>query len=536
MVLSFLNYPEREKQAAIRPDRILSRTDVISDIFKTDDGKGFLFKGREYLKDIYNRPHRYLVVIASRQAEKSSFLSKDMLLDALTNEHDSLLYVSALQSMVSEFISRKINKQFQLNPELRKASFGPNSRNNALEKVLQNGTTMSFRTVGTNPDAARGIVARKIYFDEVQSINVESIPVVSECAQSFPKTSAYYLTGTPLSSGNILSRKYAETCQNEWIITCKHCKKMNPPLGMSHIDVSKPFLFCIHCGKDMTGSPGQWIRQRPDSEKMGYRICRLMTPTCTWRTAAHDGVLDKYDVYPESQFYNEVLGLPFDQGSMPISETEIFANCGDHEFIDINQPQEYIKQKATYGAIDWAWSNRDGGQSYTICAIGHLNLNKIEILYVKRFFGPKYHSPENVLSEIAQTMNRVNVNVIISDFGVGHKENIRLRSMVKAEVFEMQYVTSDKESVWDSSSKCYKIGRTVTLDIVINRLKKQLYHFPKLSVIKAYAEDIMNVYTEYDPNFKKIRYIHNNAGPDDFFHLLNYLAIVTELHLGMKIR
>jgi hypothetical protein len=536
MTLPFFNYNKKQKQVVTHKHHPRSRTDVISEIFKTDDGRDFLFEGREYLKPIYNGSHRYLVLIASRQAEKSSFLSKDLLLDALTNDHDSLLYVSALQSMVNEFISRKINKQFQMNPELLKASFGRNSRNNNLEKVLTNGTTITFRTIGTSPDAARGIAARKIYFDEVQSINPESVPVVSECAQAYPDSSAYFFTGTPLSSGNILSRKYAETCQNEWIITCKHCKTKNPPLGIAHIDVLKPYLFCIHCGKDMSGSPGQWVAQRPNAKKIGFRICRLMTPSCVYRNAAHAGVLDKYEIYPESQFHNEVLGLPFDQGSMPISEAEIFANCGDHDFIDVNQPPEHIKQKVTYGAIDWAWSNRDGGQSYTILAIGHLNLNKIEILYVKRFFGPQYHSPEKVLSEIAQTMNRVHVDVIISDFGVGHKENIRLRSMVKAEVFEMQYVTSDKESVWDSSSKCYKIGRTVTLDLVINRLKKQLYNFPKQSVIKPYAEDIMNVYTEYDPNYKKIRYIHNNSGADDFFHLLNFLAIVSELHNNIKIR
>ena len=536
MTLPFFNYNKKQKQVVTRKHHLRSRTDVISEIFKTDDGRDFLFEGREYLKPIYNGSLRYLVLIASRQAEKSSFLSKDLLLDALTNDHDSLLYVSALQSMVNEFISRKINKQFQMNPELLQASFGRNTRNNNLEKVLTNGTTMTFRTVGTSPDAARGIAARKIYFDEVQSISPECIPVVSECAQSFPNTSAYFFTGTPLSSGNILSRKYAETCQNEWIITCKNCHKMNPPLGIVHIDVSKPYLFCIHCGKNMAGSPGQWVAQRPNVKKIGFRICRLMTPACVYRNAAHAGVLDKYEIYPEAQFHNEVLGLPFDQGSMPISEIEIFANCGDHEFIDVNQPPEYIKQKVTYGAIDWAWSNRDGGQSYTIMAIGHLNLNKIEILYVKRFFGPQYHSPENVLNEIAQTMNRLNVNIIATDFGVGHKENLRLKTMVRAKIFEMVYVTSDKEHVWDSSSNCYKIGRTVTLDLVIYRLKKQLYNFPKKSVIKPFAEDIMNVFTEYDSNFKRIRYVHSKGGPDDFFHLLNFLAIVSELHNGTKIR
>jgi len=48
-----------------------------------------------------------------------------------------------------------------------------------------------------------------------------------------------------------------------------------------------------------------------EGECEGFRICRLMTPTCKWRTEAKDGVLDKYEdpEYPGFMFVNEVFGI-----------------------------------------------------------------------------------------------------------------------------------------------------------------------------------------------------------------------------------
>ena len=533
----FLNlYQKVKKKVKPKILKTITPTEAISQLFKTDSGMPFLFIGREYLKAIYNGEFRYLVIVASRQAEKSSLLAKLMLLNATLGFQDSLLYVTAKMSQVAEFVNRKINKQFALSLQLRKFSFGSDSRNNSSEKILKNGSSMSFRAVGSNADSARGIPAREIYMDEVQSIDPDSIPVVMECAHTFPTTSKYYFAGTPLSKRNILSRKYAETCQNEWIITCQNCQEKNPPLGIKHIDLSKPYLFCCHCGERMEAMYGEWVAQNPEATKVGFRICRLMTPNATWRTEAYDGILDKYESYPEAQFFNEVLGLPYDQGTVPITEEEILANCGDHEFIDVDSPPKTVLQRPSFGAVDWAWSNQDGGQSYTIFAIASLNIDKIEILYVKRFFGPKYHDPENVLREIAAVSNRWNVDAIATDFGVGHKENLRLTGQVNAKVFEMQYVSSDKEWVWDKPTQCFRVGRTVTLDIVFNRLKKQLYKFPKAEFIQPFAEDILNVYIEYDPNFKRVRYLHSGSGPDDFLHLLNYLSIVIEQYFKRKIR
>jgi hypothetical protein len=532
MTQPYINIPTAHKSRRIT----LSRTEFISSAFFTDNGAPFKFKGREYLEPIYNQKFRYLVILASRQAEKSSFIAKDMLADAILNKNDSLLYVTAQQRQSDEFVHRKINRQFELNSELALEYLGPSTIDNVRDKMFSNGTTLSFRAIGQNADSARGLPARKIFFDETQSILSDNIPIVSECAQSYPDDSAYVFSGTPLSTKNVLSQKYYETKQFEWIITCTHCSKANPSLGMEHIDPKKPYLFCLHCGKEMEARNGAWVAMNPDSKLAGYRISRLMTPACTWRTPANDGVLDKLDTYPEAAFCQEVLGLPFDSGNLPITEEEVFACCDERDFIDPFNPGQNLLIRPLFAVIDWAWNLKAGGRAFTIMAIGMLNNNRIEILYVKRFSGMMYHNPDTVLNEIADTCNRLKVQAIGTDFGVGHKENYRLVDLAQAKVFEMLYTGSPKVAFWDNQVKMYKIGRTASLDLVFNRLKKRLYSFPRQPQIAPYASDILNVYTEYDPNWKRIKYEHAGTGPDDFLHLLNYLGILVEKYVGGFVR
>jgi len=541
MPKAYLNYtPQKVEKKADEP--IVSRSEAVSRIFSTDNGEPFSFEGREYLKQIYDLNHRHLVVVASRQAEKSTFLAKDLLLDLSFGKNDRLLYVTSSLNQVNEFVSLKINSQFQFNPLLKRLSFGRKSRNNALEKWFENGSRIIFRAIGNKTGTVRGVSVRKIYFDEVQDMDPEGVAVTKECASHYTSDSAFIYAGTPFCTRNILSKLYKETCQFEWVIPCSSCKKDNPPLGIQHIDTEKPHLFCSHCGEPISASQGRWEAQNPRSKKTGYRISRLMTPNCVWRSPAHDGVLDKYETYPEAQFFQEVLGLPYDSGSSPITEEEIFANCEDYSFMSLEQLEDQHRGGALWGAMDWAWSDDENGMAYTIFAVGLYYANKIEIIYTKRFFGSKYHNPEVVVNEIIDICIRLNLKGIATDYGVGHKENKRFRDYLKnrgrseIKVLEMYYVTSPKEYEWNSDAKYYNIGRTATLDLVFHRLRKKLYRFPRREEMESFADDIMNLKIKYDPSYKRIQYVPSGAGPDDFLHLLNYLAIALEIFHHTKIR
>ena len=231
----------------------LRNSEYVSRHFRTDSAQPFSFRGREYLKAIYDLPIRYLVVLASRQAEKSTFVSKDILVNLLSKRNEALLYTTAMLKHLDDFCHRKIDKQFDFREELRKQYFPVGrSINNVRDKIASNGSTLSLRAVGTSPESARGIPARKVYFDETQSILSDNFPVVMECTQSYPDDSEYVFTGTPLTQGNYLSRLYNSSSQHEWIIYCESCNKNQGPLGMEHIDLDREYLFCQYCKASTT--------------------------------------------------------------------------------------------------------------------------------------------------------------------------------------------------------------------------------------------------------------------------------------------
>jgi len=179
----------------------------------------------------------------------------------------------------------------------------------------------------------------------------------------------------------------------------------------------------------------------------------------------------------------------------------------------------------TIGTIDWAWNNKTAGQSYTIFAIWTIINHLISCIYAKRFIGPAYHDPQAVLDEIARHSRKTGIIVIGTDFGIGHKENIRLRPMVRPiNVYEIMYAGHSSRLVYNPSEDNYHVGRTESLDRVFAGLHQGRFAVPKLEQSKPFLDDILNVFTEIDPTYRRVKYDHN--GPDDFLHLMNYALLI----------
>ena len=503
---------------------ILKPSELVEKIFKIDNGKQFSFKGREYLLPIYNSSEPNLLIMSSRQAEKSTYLANTLLSRALMQKMTSALYVTSTQSQIGDFVRLRINPQFDLSPILKNMYISNKRTNRLSDRVLKNGVSLFFRSIGFCATAIRGISAQEIYFDEVQSLDSNNIPIALECAHSFTEKARYRRTGTPLSTKNHFSRLWDMSCQNEWIVYCTNCNKHNDPLGINHIDENKSYLFCQFCGKPLNRIHGQWIAQNPASKSIGYRITRLMTPNARWNTSAGDGILDKLKTYPIDLFYNEVLGLPYDSGSFAIPEEEIYQWCCDDEFMDPNNVPAGFSSTIQVMGVDWAWSNPGGEHSHTMITIATKNQEKIKIVYAKRFDGPRYHDPETVLKEIAQVAHSFSVQIIATDYGIGHKENLRLRKMVQPKVFEIYYTSSTQPFQWDTERQYYKLGRTPSMSSTIEQIRSGVFEFPKSSTLKPFADDILNIFSEMDSVSKTRKY--GNTGPDDFFHTLNYIKQV----------
>lgn len=512
-------------------------TDFVSDVFTTDQNTPFLFKNREYWYPIYNNRWRMLVIMSSRQAEKSSFIAKRSLYELLYNPGEQIMYATALFEHLKAYAHAKIDNQFEYGSNLRAEYIGKGAVYNLREKHFANGSILLLCAIGYSPESGRGKVSRKIYFDETQSIDSDNIPILMEITETFKDTSEYAFLGTPLTPLNTLSKRFESSWQYEWIIRCSECHKDNPPLGKGHIDSKKPYLFCVLCGKGMKASQGRWVKQNPSGKYPGFRICRLMTPNCVWRSEALDGVLDKYDgpdAYPEYMFANEVLGLPEGVGIQPITMEALYANCAtgeeDYEWIDPQRPPSWLLSGIDVVAtIDWAWNTAEVGQSYTIYALWIRYYQRIKCIYAKRQVGPQYVDPDFGLNEMINVFVKCNVQHVGTDYGIGHKENIRMRNSLGQHpigVHEFLYAGTATIPKWNNKERRYHVGKTESLDVTFSAFLRRQFMFPRVEIAKQYLSDVMNVFSEYNPNTKRRKYEHSGEGPDDFLHLANYARMI----------
>lgn len=514
--------------------RGITRTQFVESYFHTDDGKPMDFSHRPYWNKIYNIPRRKLVLFTSRQSEKTTFIAKNLAADSFLSENDSALYTTASLKQVQDFSNKKLRRTFRYNKTLAATYLkGRYVVDNVFDKQLSNGSSITLRHSGDDGENVRGNTARRIYIDEKQSIGADAIPVIEECAATFPDDSEYVYAGTPLSMDNQLTIDWKQSRQYEWIIKCETCKAYMDPLGEQHIDSQKPYLFCPRCGKEVDSWNGAWVAFNPSGKYDGFRIVRLMVPFARWRTSANDGILDKLENYSEHRFKNEVLSLATESGFKPVTAHEI-ANCCDPAYPFITRPDHVLSAGKIYAGLDWAMEYKDGSTSFTKLGIFEFTGSRLKLLYAKTYDMAASNDPDWLVNDIVGNCRLFRVNYLGCDYGVGHRDNVRINKALNGRAVEFQYVnTQEKYPKYDPVSQKYVLSRTLSIEEVFGRIKKRWYHFPIWEQFEPFAKDILAEYAEYDSTYRRIRYDHPTGEPDDFLHVVNYATWVCILQNGM---
>ncbi len=506
----------------------ISKEALIQANFCNKEGGQIDFESRPYWRQIYQDESRYICLMTSRQIGKTLYETVQAITSAAGTPGSSILFASANSDQLNAVRSGCIEPQFQNNERLKRRAFKKGSIKNARLIKLSNQSSIHFRPIGNQVKSARGLSVSTIIFDEVQDIPRKNVDVVMESAANFGGKSRYVFGGTCKSESNLMYQLYMDTCQYEWIIPCESCNQDNLPIGMEHIDVERPYLHCCYCKEAIDAISGDWIAQNPHNQRVGYRIPRLIDPNTKWRNDAYDGILDKYESYRREKFLNEVMALPSVEGASLITRMELEGFCSDKEMQDPQQVPESIRLRPVIAAVDWSVDMTDGNSSHTVISISIVLPNHIETLYMKRFTGPEYegmNGPERVQSEILALVSSFNVDCVISDHGVGNKENLRLRGRIGNKLVEIQYVNSSKPVHWDRSILRFIAPKTESIDRFYNQLRVGRFKFPKVEISLTYLEDLMNVYIRYDEH-KRVRYYDRSGkGPDDFVQVLNFTLI-----------
>lgn len=517
-------------------------------------------KGKPYtLKDHFpfsplfriKRP-KILVIQAGRQVSKSTSIAARGVITGATIPFYNILYVAPLSGQISRFSNNYVKPFIETSP-LKHLWTGPDTERAVLQRSFRNHSKMIFTFTTGSADRARGVTADEIYFDEVQDIDIDSIPIVKQTS-SHSVYEFTNMTGTPKTLDGPLTQYLNDSSYAEWFIKCQHCEKYNIPsreyhiegmIGPAHDGISEktPGTLCYWCQKPINPRFGRWVHRYPERRwtRAGYHIPQIIMPIHYSRPDKWAELVRNQDQMAPNQFWNEILGEAYDTGAKLISETELKAAC---VLPWKNEPRSdspsVVKKRHNYlclaMGIDWGGGGEKGLSFTTIAVVGIYGTGEMDCLWGRRLLTPNDH-----LNEAYQILRYVQIfdpHIIAHDFsGAGSlRETILVQAGVPNErLVPFSLIGNSAELVRyvppnnSHPRGFYRLNKTRSLLYTIAAIRQKKLRFFQYDyennespgLIRDFLSLIEEKRTsDYGTDAYLIR--KSASAPDDFAHAVNF--------------
>lgn len=503
------------------------------------DGMGyenFSFEGRRHMIRPYNTAAKRLLLTCARQVEKSTLLGNLILTYSCVVPSHKTLYVSPSSTQTKTFSMDRIKEPIETSPVLK--MFTANMlMMNVFEKQFFNRSKITLRYAFLNADRCRGIPAWKLAMDEFQDILSDNIPVIEQCtAHAPPAFKSYLYAGTPKSFDNpieyyrsgISKTGQPMSSQGEWVVPCNshggETGRYWNVLGEKNI--GRKGLICEKCGNliNPMHEDAQWAMMVSNGIFENYRIPQLMVPWRQW-----DEILLDYGRYARDKFYNEVLGLSFDSGTRPLTLNAIKEACNPKFTMNPDFMEALRKKLIGTNYVFAGLDHGTGENSYTVASMGTYIGNKFQIFWVHRFTGEDT-DPEIQLKKIISIFRAFKVDVIGSDYGGGFDRNsVLTRAFGQVKLQKYQYQGKVQKKVFRNPKlQRWLVHRTEVMSDVFAAIKRKQILFPRFEEFQdPYAQDMLNIFSEYNDTLRMIQYGHRPDKPDDTFHSVLYCFLAS---------
>jgi intein/homing endonuclease len=483
-------------------------------------------------------------------SHNSTFLSNNLTIMCSLLPFFKTLYVSPSHQQTRQFSNEKLKPVLERSPLISRYLQDTRVSNQVFEKGFTNGSFIFLRSAFLSADRARGISSDLLCCDELQDLLITNIPVIAQCL-SHSKYGYHLYAGTPKTFDNTIEIYWQTSTQSEWMVPCSSCssatgKKWN---FLDEKNIGKKGPICKYCGKPLVVTGGQWQISK-QSRLKGYRIPQLMVPWITGSLEQWGRLLYNFENYPESQFFNEVLGLSYDNASKPITRADVLLNCDSKTWF-VNpynlskNDQELIRRMILFAGIDWGEGNDGTGKdvmgkiktaSYTVLTIGgYISNQKFKVIFAKRYMG-KEIDPDFIVKDVVTICRKLGVRMIGSDWGHGWGVNNQLfRKFGPQKCMQFMYIDNQKEvRKWDPIGYKFQLLRNHVMSEIFYKFKEQGFLFPPIKRWDHFAKDMFNISVEYIEYQRKLRYVHRPSDPDDWFHSLVYCVQVAAIYHGKQ--
>ena len=494
------------------------------------EGRPISFEQQPYIIDVIDCPVPWQVLKTARQVAKSTTLVNLMLAWGCNAPWMRMLYVAPTHAQMLFFSEERLRPAIHDSPNIKDHFF--DYRTCFDRQNYRSLTTPAFIHLThcyLSADSARGLSAHALLLDETQGLLRDVVPVLEQIVSASRRSEAIAgmgmadlrrYSGTPKTFDTVLERYWDLSTQNEWLVPCSHCgggdyRRWNL---LDEESIGREGLLCKHCGEDIHWPDGQWVSRYPERSWTGWHISQLMATEplgwIPWETIRINQLN-----YPPEQFYNEVLGLAYDHGDRPITQ-EALQRCCTPEFMCGDASQAIPGSLETFAGFDWGFSD-DSMTSFSVFVIYALVQGRFQLQHVKRFRGIEAADPNYILEYVKSHMERYHVRLLGLDRGVGHMENLRLKSDLNVEgdlsIIEYAYTSQADEVKWNEKTGAVHLDRTSRMERVFEAMRQGWMWFPKWDFFEdEYANDILTIYSDYNAELRKMRYL--NREPDDFFH------------------
>lgn len=508
-------------------------------------GEPFDFHRKEYLVPIQNALDYETVIMSGRQVEKSTTCSIKLLGHLVAIPKLRATYIAPVLKQVSTFSKDRMGPLIESSPYIYK-TYGARSRGAKLsitDMHLANGSYLALRSCyNDSVDSIRGLSNDLVTFDEVQDLLYDNLPVIIETlSHSFlvdeetGKRGRILNTGTPKTLDNTLTFLYETSTQNWLSFPCPFCGEWH--LGCKEENIKENGFYCTKCGKVIDVAPIDkiWVQKyKRDREhpRTGFQLSQPFMPWIQW-----SDIYDKYaggGRYPIHRFYNEVLGLPYDNASKVFTITEFKESIirqlpGVKSWDDLQKKFDRGQSKL-YAGMDWG----SGDKSKSALTLSVWDNDSLVPIFMKKFEGAE--ADRDYEYRYVRDMMRRNPDMVLgSDYGDAYHENTLLLKEFGAERVMIFYHSAAAAAFlkYDPHKRIYITSRTDVMQKQITDMKLGIIKwFGTWEMYQDFVPDFVAITMEYNERLHKYQFIHKPTHPDDQFHSALYSYLARLIHSG----
>ena len=229
-----------------------------------------------------------------------------------------IIYTLPTAQDVNDFVASKVNRIIEQNPILKGFV---NERDTVGQKKVGD-HLIHYR--GTWLEKAAMMISSDVNIYDEEDASKQDIIAQYSTRLQHSKYQWEWHFSHPSVPGYGVDKYWKESDQKHWFITCNHCQKEQYLSWPDSVDIEKQEYVCKGCKCVLSHEArrvGKWRPKYPGRKYSGYWINLLM---CPWVPASK--VISDFNEKTKEQFWNKVLGLPYEGEGNTVTPTTIQQN------------------------------------------------------------------------------------------------------------------------------------------------------------------------------------------------------------------